>query len=427
MQTRKGFKILSFLGLVVFFGILALGIWIFWKLPTLDTLEKNLSVPSIRITDRHNRILHEFIDREGGRNSPVPLTSIPSNLLLATIATEDQNFYHHPGVDIIGILRAFWINLQGGETLAGGSTITQQVARNLLLSENEQFERTLRRKLRESWLAWRITKKYTRDEILGLYLNQMYYGGLSYGVEAASQTYFGRSVSELNLAEITLIAGIPQGPAIYNPLVDPAAAQNRQHIVLELMHKQGFITKDEFDLAKRQRINFASSPYPVEAPHFVMLVNSQVDQILPIERRSPSETLIVRTTLDLDLQHLAEKAVTKHLQALGDRKPTTLSSGTGSSHNVPGGHNVNNAALVAMDPMTGDVLSMVGSPDYFNTSISGAINMSISPRQPGSALKPIIYAASFSPDWMHPEIVRIKKMLERIINCFILLIGLEFL
>ena len=160
------------------------------------------------------------------------LDEIPLALQQATIATEDGSFYSNPGVDLAGIARALWINATGGEVLAGGSTITQQVARNLLLSPEERGQRSLRRKLRELLLAWRLTQQFSKDGILGLYLNQTYYGGLAYGVEAASQTYFGKPVTELDLAESALLAGLPQAPAVYNPFSDPEAARSRQRVVL---------------------------------------------------------------------------------------------------------------------------------------------------------------------------------------------------
>ena len=396
MQRKTRSFLISVVAVISAVG-LALTTWIFWGLPSLSDLPENLAVPSLRITDRHGRILYEIIDKTGGRHTPVNLDVIPSALIKATIATEDRYFYSNPGLDFGGILRAFWINIWGGETLAGGSTITQQVARNLLLSEKEQFERTIRRKLRESWLAWRLTNNIPKDKILELYLNQMYYGAMAYGVEAAAQTYFSKSVTELDLAECALIAGIPQGPAIYNPLVDPRAAENRQKIVLELMHNQGVISQETYVSALRQPLVYTSTPYPIEAPHFVMMAVSQLDTILTQWEKNPPQTLIIRTTLDTDWQHLAEKAIQKHLSALRETNPNLSSGGTGQGHAVPGGHNVNNAALIALDPETGEILTMVGSPDYFDPEHAGAINMAISPRQPGSALKPFVYAAAFDP------------------------------
>ena len=190
--------------------------------------------PSVRITDRNGRLLYEILPHESGRNTVLSIANIPQCLQDATIAVEDKSFYTNPGIDITGIARALWIDIKGGETVAGGSTITQQVARNLLLSQNERTERTLRRKLREAVLAWQMTRKLSKDEILALYLNQINYGGLAYGVEAASQTYFGKPAKDLLLPECALIAGLPQAPGVYNPFTNPDLAKQRQSIVLGL-------------------------------------------------------------------------------------------------------------------------------------------------------------------------------------------------
>ena len=291
MNKKRPKPFFSILGLVAITTVLVITFWVFWDLPDLNSIVNNLSIPSIKITDREGRTLYNIIDSHGGHNTPVALDKIPEDLKNATIATEDKNFYAHPGVDVSGIIRAFWINIQGGETLAGGSTITQQVARNLILSEDEQFEQSIRRKLRESWLAFRLTKKYSKDEILGFYLNQIYYGAMVYGVEAAAQTYFGRPVGELTLAECALIAGLPQGPAIYNPFVDPDAAKSRQKIVLELMRSQGYISKEILINAGNQPLLYTPTPYPIEAPHFVMMVAARIDELLPAESRNINREL----------------------------------------------------------------------------------------------------------------------------------------
>jgi penicillin-binding protein 1C len=359
-------------------------------LPPLDSLSLNLNIPSVRITDRHGRILYEVLGEEGGRHAVVPVESIPLSLRQATIATEDRSFYSNPGVDAVGILRALWINIQNRfqeepvTTLAGGSTITQQVVRNLLLSEEERSERSLYRKLREGLLAWQLTRHLSKDEILGLYLNQTYYGGLTYGVEAASQTFFGKPVSELDLAESALLAGLPQTPALYNPFTDPEAAKERQQVVLSLMQKAGFIDEEQRDLAEREPLIYAATPYPIQAPHFVMMVRAQLDNLFATDEIYEHGGLVVRTTLDLDWQRHAERAVERQLADLR-RGDAGL------------GHNVNNAALVAIDPHMHEILALVGSPDFFDASSGGSINMAIAPRQPGSALKPILYAAAIDP------------------------------
>jgi penicillin-binding protein 1C len=378
-----------FYTLVVIIALIsAIGIagwsWLFKELPDLDELPRRLQTPSVRIVDREGRLLYEALPGEGGRNTVVPLEAIPSFCRQATIATEDRSFYSNPGVDLRGILRAAWINLRGGETLAGGSTITQQVARNLLLSPAERGERTIKRKLRESLLAWQLTREFSKDEILALYLNQTYYGGMAYGIESAAQTFFGKPVERLDLAECAVLAGLPQAPALYNPFTEPESALERQHIVLGLMERDGFITSEQAQLAQGEPLIYSTQPYPVEALHFVMMVLAQIDSRFSPEEIQEMGSLLVRTTLDLDWQRHAEKAVIHQLAAL-KRSDAGL------------GHNVNNAALTALDPHNGDILALVGSPDYFEAEQGGAINMAISPRQPGSALKPLVYAAALDP------------------------------
>ncbi len=367
-----------------------ISIWLFRDLPGLDDLAGRLAVPSLRITDRHGRLLYEMIPDGGGRHTPVSLESIPLALQQATISTEDASFYANPGVDLSGILRALWINLRGGETLAGGSTITQQVARSLLLEPGERSQRTLRRKLRESWLAWQLARRRSKGEILALYLNQTYYGGLAYGVEAAAQTYFGKPVSELDLAECALLAGLPQAPGRYNPFTDPQAARERQKVVLGLMEKHGLIGAEQRRLAEEEPLVYAETPYPMEAPHFVMMVRAMLDDLLPPGALQAGQALTVHTTLDLDWQRQAERIAREHLHQLNH-----------PSGGEPG-HNVQDAALVALDPHTGQILTMLGSPDYFDGSISGAVNMALMPTQPGSAIKPIVYAAAMDPQRPRP-------------------------
>ena len=382
-RLRRGL-LLAFV-LIVGGGALAYNV-LFGGLPHPRDLAAHRWQPSVRITDRNGRLLYDVIDANSGRNIVLPLAQIPRQLRQATIDTEDGSFYTNPGVDVVGIVRAFWINLRGGEVLAGGSTITQQVSRNLLLGAEERGQRTLTRKLRESWLAWRVARAFSKDDILALYLNQMYYGGMAYGVEAAAQTYFGKSAADLSLAECALIVGLTQSPATYNPFVNPEAAKTRQLVVLGLMLNAGSITQEQHDLAAREPLFYATTPYPVNAPHFVALVQARLDGLFAPQAVYESGGLIVRTTLDLDWQTRAEQIIREQLTRLNQ-----------PADGGPG-HNAHNAALVALDPNNGQVLALVGSPDYFDETISGAIDMAVVPRQPGSALKPVIYAAALSPD-----------------------------
>ena len=362
-------------------------LWV--DLPPPGELPRRVAAPSSKVYDREGRLLFEVIDPHLGKHSPLPLDEIPIALRQATIATEDAGFYTNPGFDLKGMLRAVWINLRGGEVLAGGSTITQQVVRNLLLSPEERSQRTLTRKLRETILAWRLTRAYSKDDILALYLNETYYGNMAYGVEAAAQAYFGKSVGELDLAECALLAGLPQAPALYNPLVAPEAAYQRQKIVLNLMLKQGYISPQDAELAAAERLKFAATPFPIRAPHFVAYVWSALERELGVERLARGG-LEVYTTLDVDLQDKAQEIINYHLKSLRER----------------GGpdRNVNNAALVALDPQSGEILAMVGSADYFDAKIGGAVNVCLALRQPGSAIKPITYATAFDPAWLQrPE------------------------
>lgn len=368
-------------GVVIILGFF---FYIFWDLPSLDSLPETFMTPSVRITDRNGRLLYEILPHEGGRNTVLSIANIPQCLKDATIAVEDKNFYTNPGVDLSGIIRALWINIKGGETLAGGSTITQQVARNLLLSQDERAERTLRRKLREAVLAAQMTRKLSKDEILALYLNQINYGGLAYGVEAASQTYFGKPASELLLPECALIAGLPQAPGVYNPFTNPDLAKGRQSIVLGLMEKQGYITREQRVSAESTPLSYNPVPYPIEAPHFIWIIKNQIDRLTSQGILDPGQSIIVRTTLDLDAQHLAEEILKRRIAEF-------KSEGAALSHNV------NNAALVVMDPTNGEILALIGSADYFDELIDGALDMAISPRQTGSAFKPFVYALALDP------------------------------
>jgi membrane peptidoglycan carboxypeptidase len=233
--------------------------WIFAGLPGLDNLEAGMALPSTRIYDRQGRLLYQIADPKTGVNQVIPLEDIPDCMVQATIATEDANFYSHPGVDIEGITRALWINVKGGEVVAGGSTITQQVVRNLLFDPEQRAERTLRRKLRESVLAVELTRRYSRDEILALYLNQTYYGNLAYGIEAAARAYFGKGASELALAECAMLAGLPQAPASYDPLSSPEAAKDRQRVARS--DGQWYISQAQADQpAKKNRVCSGAVP-----------------------------------------------------------------------------------------------------------------------------------------------------------------------
>ena len=343
------------------------------------------TTPSIRIIDRKGRLLYESLPAEA-RYTPLPANRIPQCLKDATLAVEDPSFYTNPGLDFRGIARALWQNLRAGRVVSGGSTITQQVARNLLLSPQERRQRTLRRKLRETWLAWRLTRRLTKDQILALYLNTTYYGGFAYGVEAAAQTYFGKPATQLTLPECALLAGLPQAPARYDPFTHPEAARARQHTVLDLMVRHRFLTPEARRRALAVPLAYNPNPYPMRAPHFVWMVLQRIHTLQAQGRLPAQAPLEVRTTLDLDIQAVAEEAVARQLEALQRDRD----------------RHVNDAAVVVLDARKGELLALVGSSGYTKQAAHGAVNMATTPRPTGSAFKPIIYAAALQPNQPAP-------------------------
>ena len=320
----------------------------------------------------------------------MPLSELPLNLQHAVVAVEDANFYQNPGVDLAGIVRAVWQNIRAGQIVSGASTITQQLARELLLSKDESTSRTLTRKFREMVLALRLTQAYPKDKILEMYLNEAYFGQLAYGAEAASQTYFGKPARDLDLSESALLAGLIQSPAAYNPLVNLDAAQARQRIVLDLMVKHGYITDQDARLALSEPLHFSatsSEAASLRAPHFVTYVRNLLEEEYGAEAVNHGGLRVI-TTLDLDLQDRAEAIVKYNVSEMARR---TREEGAPD-------YNLHDAALVAIKPDTGEILALVGSADYFDSSIDGAVDVALANRQPGSAIKAITYATAFAQD-----------------------------
>ncbi len=350
-------------------------------LPSPEDLHARASnFSSTLIYDREGGLLSERGDPAFGRRTVVPLDQISAHLKDATIATEDPNFYQHPGVDPIGILRAISYAIRERDTSGpGGSTITQQLVKLTFLSP----ERTLSRKIKEAILAAELTRRYPKDTILQIYLNELNYGNGAYGIEAAAETYFGKPAATLTLAEATLLAGLPQAPAYYDPYTrlwegtTPGPVKRRQGVVLGLMVKHGYITSQEADAAWGEPIKLKplAQSYSARHPHFVQYAASQVEQALGPELAAKGG-LRIYTTLDPRIQVIAEEEVARQVAALASQAAT-------------------NAALVSVRPATGEVLAMVGSAGFDNEKISGQINMALVPRQPGSAIKPFTYLAAF--------------------------------
>ncbi len=403
-------KPIAWIALLTLLALIVGGAWFhaafLADLPSVDRLEERLVRPTTQILDRHGRLLYEVVDPSTGKqlnltgdpqaNSRYGLAGVPDACVEATLATEDQRFYLHPGVDPIAIARALWQNYRaGGQVVSGGSTLTQQLARNLLLEPEERYQRSLRRKIREAWLAFQLERRYTKNELLRLYLNQTYYGYFAFGLEAAAQNFFAKPAAQLSRAECALLAGLVQYPSGYNPFENPKAAKIRQGVVLRLMVEAGFITPEEATQIQAEPLRYRSNLFQIQAPHFVMFVQDQLLAELGVDRLRQGG-LRVTTSLDLDLQQEAESIVRYRLAQLNCQLPTACDD------QVDPHRRVDNAAAVVLDSRTGEILAMVGSPDYFDESIQGNVNAALSLRQPGSAIKPFTYAAAMDPRWTRP-------------------------
>ncbi len=397
---------LAVVGLFVVVAVILLGLaFMIYKyydiardLPPVEDLRARASqFETTRILDREGNVLYEINDPSAGRRTFVPLEEISPNLVAATIATEDKDFYSHKGFDPFAILRAFWQNLKSGETVSGASTITQQLARALLLSPEERASQSYMRKVREAILAIEIERRYTKNEILELYLNEIYYGNLSYGIEAAAETYFGKRANELTLGEAAFLAGLPQAPSVYDIYASRDVTLVRfQSVILAMMalsEERGCIAVSNSPskvcvdgpaaaaaLEEIRTHEFTPLVVDVRYPHWVQYIRTELEKLYDPQTIYRSG-FTVHTTLDPTLQDAAQQMVTDQVAAIADL-------------HVTGG------ALVAIKPSTGEILTMVGSPDFYNEENAGQINMAVSPtRQPGSSIKPLTYLAAFEKGW----------------------------
>ena len=375
MSTRKKiflFVLSGFLGLVIV-GILSL-LYFYKDLPTPDQIINRQVSESTKIYDRTGTILLYEISG-GKKRTSISFEEMPQSLKDATIAIEDEKFYQEPGFSIRGIFRALLVNLSKGEVLQGGSTITQQLARNAFLSP----EQTIVRKIKEFLLAIQLNRHYSKDKILTLYLNEIPYGPTIYGVESASQAYFNKHAKDLTLAESTILAALPKAPSYYYPWgAHRKELIERSRLVLKKLLELKKISKEEYQKTDPNKVEFAPrDEQGIKAPHFVISIQDYLVQKYG-EDSVRLGGLRVITTLDWELQQAAEKAVLE-----GAKRNEELYAGK-------------NAALVAQDPKTGQILTMVGSRDYFDTENDGNFNVAVQGlRQPGSALKPFIYLTAF--------------------------------
>ena len=346
-------------------------LWLSKDLPNPNQLIDREVAQSTKIYDRSGEnIIYEISGEE--KRTLVKLDDLPDYIKNATIAIEDKNFYKHGGFSVWAMFRTMITNVIYHRS-AGGSTLTQQFIKNAVLSN----EKTIVRKLKELILAYKLEKRFSKDEILQMYLNEIPYGSNAYGIEAASQKYFGKNSRDLSIAEAALLAALPQSPSRYSPYgANKDLLLGRKDYILEVMAEQGYISEEERDAAKQEELVFKGRDNNITAPHFVMYIKGILSEKYG-EKMIEQGGLKIYTTLDLYKQKIAEEVITEKTENYLEK------------------YKAENAALVAIDPKTGEILAMVGSRDYFDDEIDGQVNVTIRPRQPGSSMKPIIYAALF--------------------------------
>lgn len=345
-----------------------------------------------RFYDRNGELLFELTTTEKRRW--LTFDEIPREVVYATVTVEDDTFWTNPGFDATAIVAALVSNYRNDGRPVGASTITQQLVRHIAFTYEERVGVSYERKIREIFLAFIMTQERTKGEIMQMYLNEIYYGNLAYGIEAASQTYFGKSATELSLAEAAFLAGLPQSPIDWDPFTNFEGAKARQELILDLMVEDGYLDRPTADIAKgvniilgpRITVQDQAETAVLQAPHFVLYVQDELEQ------RYGPDALIqggwqVTTSLDMNIQRLAETAARDHVA------------------NRAAAHNVSNAAVMVMKPGTGEILSMVGSLDYFNPDIDGQVNVALSLRQPGSSIKPITFAAAMERGWSNADVL----------------------
>jgi len=333
-------------------------------LPSPSQVESYQGSLSTHLYSRDNKLLYEIYHEQN--RTPIELESLPVYVKQATISIEDKDFYKHSGISVFGgVLRAVKETVLK-KKLQGGSTITQQLVKSALLTP----ERTLTRKVKEMILALLVERKYTKDEILEMYLNQVPYGGTAWGIEEASRLYFNKPASKLTLSQAALLAGLPQAPSLYSPYSNPKAAKNRQEQVLLTMKEERYITQSQYDQAIKTKLHFSPPKNQIKAPHFVFYVKNLLEKEYGLKTVQEGG-LRVYTTLDYSIQKEAEKILKEELDQLQD-------------------YNVGNGAILVTRPSTGEILSMVGSKDFFEGTY-GAYNVTTALRQPGSSIKPVTY------------------------------------
>lgn len=410
-QPRNGFKLngclvqsVVILLFALVLGLVIAGAFLVYQyftiaasLPGIEDIKQKASqFETTRFYDRNGQLLYEMIDPNAGRRTYIPIDKISPSLIAATIAIEDKEYYNHPGFDAFALLRALIQNYTSGEVVSGASTITQQLARTLFFTPQERVEISVRRKAREIILAAELTRRYSKDEILELYLNEISYGNMAYGIEAAAETYFNTTASELTLPQSAFLAGLPQAPSVYDIFTarEATLVRNKQTITamytlsaekncIRIKNATEPVCLNAQEAADAyiyiENYNFVQHANPMVYPHWVNYIKTL------LEEKFDDQTIYrsgfkVYTTLDPQLQAEADRIVAEQVAKLVDNHAT-------------------DGALVAIRPSTGEVLAMTGSADFYNDAIAGQINMALSPRQPGSSFKPLTYAAAFEKGW----------------------------
>jgi len=357
---------MKILGASLGFILILWGVSLYIPLPR--KILKPAPVVSLRILDRNGNLLREVLSDEEGKSQWISFQEIPQNVISATLAAEDSHFYEHPGIDLKAILRAIIQNIRARRVISGGSTLTQQLIKNIY-----HFPRNWFWKIVEIWYALRLEISLSKDEILTQYLNRVPYGNQTFGINAASWFYFNKPLSHLSQAEAAFLAGLPRGPSVYNPYRHFHRAQKRQREVLQRMLNKEMITQEEYKRAFKEPLNLVTSEIAFRAPHFCDFVLSKI----PLKERQ--NISFIRTTLDFQLQKDVEVLLKNYVKSLKKWEVT-------------------NAAALIMDNETDEILSFVGSADFFDSSHSGQVSGITSLRQPGSALKPFTYALALEQE-----------------------------
>jgi len=392
LRTTMAVGLFALIGVAIVFGA---GLFMYKDYADgfVTPAELGINRPSggATILDRNGKLLYRYIDDKEGVRKPIYLTDTTPGFLAVTISTEDESFFTNPGVNLKGLGRAAYENFgsgrDNGEQGTGGSSITQQLVKNIYIPEAARYERSMDRKVREIVFSVELTKRFSKEQILHWYINQISYGSVYTGVEAAAEGYFGKTASQLTLGEAALLAGIPQSPAAYDPVLHPEAAIARRSEVLDLLERKKTVqigpdlfytpSLEEIAAARAEPVNVQAAAFPIEAPHFVLSYVAPQLEAMVGKDALLHDGLVITTSLDLDLQNKAQEVVQRQIA---------------NNEKVSQAHN---GASLVIQPKTGEILAMVGSRDYYRADIDGTVNNLLALNSPGSTMKPFVYLSTF--------------------------------